>query len=685
MYSVDIDVGGTLTDGIFSDGTRVVCVKVDSTPHDLTVCLFDCLDHGAVQLGFSDLALFLEQVELLRWSTTITSNVLAELRGPKIGLIVSRGHERDLYSRQEASPILNHVVDEKNVIGVEAAHGPEILGAVRSLLENGVRRICISLQGALQNPENEQHIKRIIDEQYPDHFLGSVPVLTGSDICQNTDDMTRTYYAVINAYTHSALAATLFKAEDELRYTHGYSRAFLISHINGGVAGVSKTRAIDTMESGPILGIYGTSYLAKIYGLKNVIALDVGGTTAKVGVIRDGEPVYSQVSDLFGIPLRVRLPYLRSIALGGGSVVICAGDSVRLGPESMGSFPGPVCYGLGGDKATLTDAFVTAGLIDPEHFLGGTRRLDVQQARAAIEAGVARPLGLDTADACGAVTDRAHGMVATMIEVASRELKEDFSNYVLFAYGGNGGLLACGVADRARLDEVYLFALGPVFSAFGSSVSDISHVYERSFHFMFREGADVQPLNRLIEEMRSAGIRDLLGEGIKPDHAECTVELELSRLERPNIHIKCPQLHFTSLDDLRRKLGSAVPGGDVSLELVRMRVTKPIAKPALTLKEIGSEDAAGALIGKRKVSYGGNRGEASLYKWEALQPGNRVQGCSILEAENSTYFVPEGWTLGIDQYGNAQVTRGSSRAANSIPANMQETRSYGKRSHGKQR
>ena len=678
MYSVDIDVGGTLTDGIFSDGTRVVCVKVDSTPHDLTVCLFDCLDHGAVQLGFSGLALFLEQVELLRWSTTITSNVLAELRGPKIGLIVSRGHERDLYSRQEASPILNQVVDEKNVIGIEVAHGPEILGAVRSLLENGVRRICISLQGALQNPEHEQHIKRIIDEQYPDHFLGSVPVLTGSDICQNTDDMTRTYYAVINAYTHSALAATLFKAEDELRYTHGYSRAFLISHINGGVAGVSKTRAIDTMESGPILGIYGTSYLAKIYGLKNVIALDVGGTTAKVGVIRDGEPVYSQVSDLFGIPLRVRLPYLRSIALGGGSVVSCAGDSVRLGPESMGSFPGPVCYGLGGDKATLTDTFVTAGLIDPEHFLGGTRRLDVVQARAAIEAGVAHPLGLDVDHACDAVIDRAHGMVATMIEIASRELKQDFSDYVLFGYGGNGGLLACGVADRARLTEVYLFALGPVFSAFGSSVSDISHVYERSFHLMFREGADVQPLNRLIEEMRSAGIRDLLGEGIKPERAECAVELELSQLERPNIHVKCPQLQFTSLDDLRRKLGSALPGGDVSLELVRMRVTKPIAKPALTLKERGSEDASAASIGQRKVSYGGSRGDASLYKWEALQPGNKVQGCSILEADNSTYFVPEGWTLGIDQYGNAQLTRGSSRAANSIRANRQETRSYGK-------
>ena len=676
MYSVDIDVGGTLTDGIFSDGGRLVCAKVDTTAHDLTVCLFDCLTQGANQLGFSDLTTFLEQVELLRWSTTITSNVLAELRGPKIGLIVSKGHERDLYGKQNPSPILNKVVDENNITGVERSSGPEILNAVRSLLEGGVRRICISLQGALQNPEQERHIKQIIDEQYPDHFLGSVPVLTGSDICQNTEDMTRTYYAVINAYTHSALAATLFKAEDELRYSQGYSRAFLISHINGGVAGVAKTRAIDTMESGPILGLYGASYLSKLYGLKGVIALDVGGTTAKVGIIQNGEPVYSQVSDLFGIPVRVSLPYLRSIALGGGSVVTLAGDGVRLGPESMGAFPGPVCYGLGGEKPTLTDAFVTAGLIDPEYFLGGTKHLDRTAAREAIDTNVARPRGVSVESACGAVIDRACDMVAGMIAVTGRELKQDLSDHVLFAYGGNGGLFACEVARRAGLKEVFLFALGPVFSAFGSSVSDISHVYERSFHLMLRRDTEVTPLNRLIEEMRATGIRDLLGEGIKPEGAECSVEFEFSQPDRPNVQVKCSQLSFASVDDLRYRLGQDSSTGDISLELVRMRVKKAISKPVAVPRNVGPEDPSHAFLGTRKVAYGSNTGEARLYKWESLTPGNKVQGCSILESGNSTYFVPEGWSFEVDQYGNARV----SRAASEDPTknSLQETHSHGK-------
>jgi len=680
VYNVDIDVGGTLTDGIFSDGDRVVCAKVDSTPHDLTVCLFDCLTQGAVQLGFSDLSNFLEQVELLRWSTTITSNVLAELRGPRIGLIVSRGHERDLYGAQQSSPILNRVVNENNVIGIDGPDGAAILKAVRSLLENGVRRICVSLQGTLQNPEQEHHIKRIIDEQYPDHFLGSVPVLTGIDICQNTDDMTRTCYAVINAYTHSALAATLFKAEDELRYSQGYSRAFLISHINGGVAGVSKTRAIDTMESGPVLGLYGTRYLATIYGLKNVIALDVGGTTAKVGVIQNGEPVYSQESDLFGIPLRVSLPYLRSIALGGGSVVKRTGEGVQLGPESMGSFPGPVCYGLGGDNPTLTDAFLTAGLINPEYFLGGAKQLDLPAARESIESVVAKPLGLSGDETCRAVIHRAHDMVAEMIAAASRQLKQDLSDHVLFAYGGNGGLFACGVAERSGLNDVYVFALGPVFSAFGSSVSDICHVYERGFHRYLGEDINTSSLNRVIEEMKASGIRDLLGEGIKPDNAVFSVELELTRPDGAKIQAKCPQLHFVSADELRRKLGPGFSQGEASIELVRMRVSKAISKPALVMSESGPEDPSPAFVIERAVAYG-SQGRAKVYKWESLKPGNKLQGCSILEAQNSTYFVPEGWNLEIDQYGNAQLTCAADRVSNNLThATLQESRAYGRQS-----
>lgn len=660
MYSVDIDVGGTLTDGLFSDGRQTVSTKVDSTPHDLTVCLFDCLSQGGAQLGFPDLGTFLEQVGLLRWSTTITSNVLAELRGPKLGLLVTSGHEKDLYSTQQPNPILNRLVAEKNVIGIDGMNDPAILTAVRSLLESGVRRICISLKGAFQNPESEARLKRIIDEQYPDHYLGSVPVLTGSDVCPNTDDSTRTYNAVINAYTHSALAATLFKAEDELRYTHRYSRAFLISHINGGVAGVSKTRALDTLESGPVLGIYGAAYLAKVYGLKKVLALDVGGTTAKLGVIHEGEPLYIHQSDFFGIPVRVTLPYLRSIALGGGSVVSLDGNRVRLGPESMGSFPGPACYGLGGDKSTLTDAFVSAGLIDPVNFLGGAKPLHFDAAREVIQTQISAARSISIEQACGEIIDSAFNLVADMVSRASRELGQGLSDHVLLAYGGNGGLFAGGVAERAGIGQVYLLALGPVFSAFGSSVSDISHVYERSFHKPLRNDADLDALNRLLDEMAAQGKRDLRGEGIAPEGADYAVELEISATNGVPPMAKSSQPRFNGLAELRRSIVPPLAGGiaaDVVVDLVRVRVKKAIAKPALLEKKKGDSDSSAARVGTRTVSYNGKPQEAALYRWESLQPGNSLQGCALLESANSTYFVLPDWNLEIDGYGNALLKR----------------------------
>jgi N-methylhydantoinase A len=435
-----------------------------------------------------------------------------------------------------------------------------------------------------------------------------------------------------------------------LRYTQGYMRAFLVSHINGGVAGVSKTRAIDTMESGPILGIYGTSYLAKMYGLKNVIALDVGGTTAKVGVIENGEPVYSEESDLFGIPVRTRLPYLRSIALGGGSVVSVAGEAIRLGPESMGSFPGPACYGLGGEKPTLTDAFVAAGLIDPEFFLGGAKHLDLEQAREAINMAVARPRGMSLEEACRAIVDRAYAMVAGVIESARQELKKDLSDHALFAYGGNGGLFACGVAERAGIDRVYLFALGPVFSAFGSSVSDLCHMYERSLRVPLSPGADLRQLNKAIEEMRATGMRDLKAEGIPFEAAKCSLELEFSR-GGENFEAKSAALRFESVEELRQLAGN----GEATLEVVRMWVRKKMARPALLEKASGPQDASGARSGERAVAYGGGKGKAGVYKWESLRPGNEVAGCALLVSENSTYFVPEGWKLTIDGYGNGVV------------------------------
>jgi len=665
VLTADIDVGGTLTDGIFIDGTKLVCTKVDTTPYDLTVCLFECLTQGAAQLGYADVDALLENLELIRWSTTITSNVLAELTGPRIGLLISRGHEIDLYGDQPKSIALNKIISERDVIGVdESTSETEIMNSVRSLLESGVRRICVSLKGAHRKPEREIQIKRIVDQQYPDHFLGSVPVLAGSDISKSADDATRTYCAIINAYTHGALAATLFKAEDDLREGHHYLGTFLVSHINGGVAGIAKTKAIDTIESGPILGIHGSAYLAKFYGVGDVVALDVGGTTAKVSVLRNSESVQRKPSNFFGIPVQISLPYLRSMALGGGSVVKAQANGalgkIALGPESMGSLPGPACYNLGGDKPTLTDAFVTAGLINPHYFLGGTKLIQLETARSAIQELVAQPLTISVEEACRAIIDLAFESVAKLIAHAGSELGQSFVGHSLFAYGGNGGLFACGVAEKVGLNQVYFFNLGPVFSAFGSSVSDISHVYERPLQLASISDGTIRELNGVLHEIKAESQRDLLGEGIKPEGIEYAIELEVSSPGQPAIAVAYPDCSSWDLTSLRafceRKMETAA--NNFALELVRVQIRKSMPRPALVEHPLRGADPSHAIKGRREVAWGSSKGEAQLYHWESLQPGNRVVGCAVLEGANGTYFVPEGWTLVVDRFGNAKLNRG---------------------------
>ena len=664
MLTADIDIGGTLTDGIFIDGKKLVCVKVDTTPHDLTVCLFECLTLGATQLGYADVDPFLENLELIRWSTTITSNVLAESSGPRIGLLISRGHEKNLYGREAHGVVLKGIISECDVIGVDdSTSETEIMNGVRSLLEGGVRRICVSLQGAHRSPAREMQLKRIIDQQYPDHFLGSVPVLAGSDISKSADDATRTYCAIINAYTHGALAATLFKAEDDLRREHGYAGTFLVSHINGGVAGIAKTKAIDTIESGPILGIHGSAHLAKIYKTSEVIALDVGGTTAKLSVLRDSEPVQTKPSDIFGIPVQISLPYLRSIALGGGSVVKAQINGkpgeITLGPESMGSLPGPACYGLGGDKPTLTDAFVASGLINPDYFLGGTKTIQLEAARSVIQELIAGPLNISAEEACRDIIGMAFTAVANLIAHAGVELGQNLAGHTLFAYGGNGGLFACGVAERAGLDQVYFFSLGPVFSAFGSSVSDISHVYERIPQFTSCSDGAVAELNRMLQDIKAESLRDLLGEGIKPDGIEYSMEVEVSIPGKAAMAVEFPEATIGDGGNLRAscEAKTGVSADKATIELLRAQIRKAMPKPALVERPMQGADSTRAIKGTRKVAWGSSKGEAQLYDWELLRPGNRVEGCAVLEGANSTYFVPEGWTLVVDQFGNAKLNR----------------------------
>ena len=217
-------------------------VKVDTTPHDITVAWLTAMREGALKFGFGTVRDLLEQVDIVRWSNTTATNIIAEKKGPKIGLFVTEGYEKSLYSGSTESPAFACLVDIANIEVVRLPlDGAQLMLQLKKLLEKGVRRICISLKDGLKNIEDEIQLKEIFEAQYPDHYLGNVPFLSAGDICKHPDDMTRTHVALMNSYVHDAMARAMFKAEDNLR-ERGYPGTLLLGHIDGGGARVAKTK-----------------------------------------------------------------------------------------------------------------------------------------------------------------------------------------------------------------------------------------------------------------------------------------------------------------------------------------------------------------------------------------------------------------------------------------------------------
>jgi N-methylhydantoinase A/oxoprolinase/acetone carboxylase beta subunit len=639
MYNVDIDTGGTMTDGLVSGDGSVVALKAETTPHDVTIAFVDILDAARVYFGFADLRAFLDQVDVIRWSSTITSNALAQHIGPKLGLLVSAGHERDLYgSAGLADHVIGSLVDAGDITGIPAdADDAAVRQAVKALLDKGIRRITISLADAFRDNSAELAVVEMLETDYPDHFLGSIPALAASEIVRRPDDATRTVAALVNAYVHPAAASSLYRAEEIVREQYGWRGNILVGHILGGVARIGKTKAFDTIESGPVFGTHACAAAAANYGDAKVIAVDVGGTTAKASAVSDGRVVMRTSGDLFGIPLELDLPLLHSIALGGGSVARAGDGHVSLGPDSMGAAPGPACYGLGGRNATLTDAFVACGLVSPTAFLGGKRVLDVDKARAAIDRHVGAPLGLGTDAAARAIVDAAYDQVATLAAAAAREAGWNPAEVTLYAYGGNGPLFITPVAERLGAGTARMFRFGNVYSAYGSAISDVVHVYESATGDMGRD-AVLSRCAELVAESR----RDLHGEGFDPDQAVLSWEV------RSAVGTEYGADPVALLDRV---------GGQPLLARLTARYLLPtLEQPAVTA-------TAQAPAASRPSPFGRD-GSIPVHEFAALPGAAAVAGPLLVDGGAFTWLISDGWSLAVDALGDAFLHRSAEDQAN---------------------
>lgn len=668
LVTIDIDTGGTHTDGFFTRGEEVVRAKVETTPHDLTVCFRECLLEGARLLGYPRLEDLLAAAAVVRFSNTIGTNTLIQRSGPRLGLLVTSGFADSLYSSSGVDhPALGFLVLPGMALGIRGGTDPEgggageidaeeVQRALKELLERGARVIVVSLKGAHRDPVPERRVKEIILSQYPRHYLGSVPVLLSSEITVRPGEAERTNLALLNAYVHPNMARTLYKSEDLLREA-GYPRPLLIVHADGGTTRVAKTRAIDTYNSGPVAGLYGGAALARYYGHKRVATLDIGGTSSDLGVLDQGGLPHEFHPRIEGIPIHLPALAVTTLGAGGGSIArVTATGSLQVGPESAGALPGPACYGLGGEEATVTDANVVLGFIDPDYFLGGRKRLDRARAEEVVTRKVAEPLGLSLEAAAGRVVGAMEENVISRLRGLLAERRLSAPETVLYAFGGAGGLHCARIAAGSGIPRVYTFAHNPVFCAYGASTMEVVHVYEAYEPMRVVPGNGAVSLrerfNRTVRSLQERALRDMQGEGFAPEQVTFGLELEAGEGPGGPRLIPAPRVTLSDPEDVAKLASELARGGGNRVEVFRLRAQAAIPRPGLKAQPLEAADSSGARKGERPVVWPAKRLPTPVYSWEKLRSGNRVEGPAIIEGEFTSYAVPAGKSLAVGPLGN---------------------------------
>ena len=473
-YSVGIDMGGTFTDGVFSNGELAASVKVPTTHFDLTRSVVTCLAGGAAAFGES-LEDFLADVGLFRLATTIGTNAVVTGTGDTVGLLVEAGAEKSLYGPSDPAPALGVFVSPDQVVGVAPASGAEeVLGICRGLVQQGVRQTVVSLRAECL--EDEARLRELVRDRYPAHYLRSMPLTMGWETAGTGDDAVRTNTAVLNAYLSRPMAKLLYRTEGILQQA-GLTVPLLAARSDGTCSRTARTTAISTYSSGPAAGLGLAAAQAGRYGDAAAVAFDMGGTTLDLGLLLDGAFDIDPTPEIRGVQVSLPVAGIVSVGLGGSSIAsVDSSGVVTVGPDSAGAVPGPATFGRGGTRPTLTDADVTLCFLDEGQVLPGDIVLDEESACDA----VAPLAGGEPVDAALMVRAAAHAKAAAALRSVLADAGVDPADATLYAFGGAGPLHAGGVAESAGIGRVRSFAHSGVYSARGLMDSLARQRYEAS-------------------------------------------------------------------------------------------------------------------------------------------------------------------------------------------------------------
>jgi N-methylhydantoinase A len=675
-YVIGVDVGGTFTDVFILDeaaGT-VVTTKVPSTRGDQSKGFVEGI--GRKVDDFAD-------IRTVVHGTTVGTNALLERKGARTGIITTEGFRDVLEMRRRDRPTtwglkgsFSPVVQRPDRVEVgervlsdgsvlQVVQEDEVKAQARILAEDGCEAVCVFFINGYANNDNEARAVEAVRSVWPNAY-----VTAATEILPEIREFERLSTATLNAYLQPVVSSYLDRLEKGLA-DKGFEGDILIVQSNGGVMSIdtAKRYPVRTALSGPAAGVIAATAIAEAAGFDNIITCDMGGTSFDVSLIADGEAALAaQTAIDFGMVVRTPMIEITTIGAGGGSIAwVDKSGLLQVGPESAGSDPGPVCYGLGNDRPTVTDANVVLGRINPDRPIGGKLdRLDIEASREAIRKHIAEPLDLGIEDAAEAILKVANAKMAGAIRLVSIEKGHDPARFAAMPFGGGGALHTGALIKDVGLASALVPRFPGVTSALGCVVADMRH--DR-----------VQTVNRLLDQLDAQG----LGEEMEKVAAETETLLESAGVAFAGIDrvfefdmLYLGQTHTVSVpveipasglsrEAIRKAFEAAYKEAygrlleGIPMRVMNYRIAVIGRRPKLDMAVFAPTEGKPAVdcrIGSRMVHVDGRAHEAGIYERLELEVGARITGPALLEQPDTTIFVDPGLEAVVDRFGNLVIS-----------------------------
>jgi len=661
---VGVDIGGTFTDFVYLTAGKVHIYKLLSTKANLAVAFLRGLD--ALQVSANT---------VVSHGTTVATNAVLEHKGAKTALITTEGFRDVLAIGRQTRPKLYRLTFDKRWVPVPddlrfevhervAADGSvltslaeeEAATAVEAVARSGAEALAVSLLFSFANPAHERTIERLAKAR-------GLFVSISSRILPEYREFERTATTAINAYVSPIMGRYIANLERGLAGRG--NRALWIMQSSGGIIGsaTARSEAVRTLLSGPAAGVTGAFHAASQAGYDQIITFDMGGTSTDIS-LADGNIRRTAEGSIEGWPVRVPMIDIHTVGAGGGSIAWRdAGGSLRVGPESAGSEPGPACYGRGGTSFTVTDANLLLGRLDPDHFLGGRMSLDREEAEA-VAGKLANQFGMSPVELAEGVIRVANARMEQATRVISVERGFDPRRFTLVPFGGAGPMHALEMAEALHISSVLVLRYPGVLSALGLTLADFVKDYSLTFMREMRE-VTPQTLAEAFSPLLNRGRDEIAAEGFAPEEIVLEKALDL-RYKGQSFELTVPVTSFDvgeMVDAFHaahdKRYGYARP--DAPVELVNLRLTarglrpRPVDEP---LPPAPSRDAKDAMVGRTRVRFGGAWHDAPVYERSWLLPGHVIPGPALIAQEDATTVVPPGWRGKVDVWLNVVFAHG---------------------------